>query len=507
MKNQDAKDPVTSAEINNTAPGGISPREQFIEHLKDLQRPISIEELSEILSSTIKYDEANKVITFLCMLLNYTDQDQMNIAFNAESSTGKSYIPLEVASYFPQEDVMIRAYTSPTAFFHDEGEWVKELKIKFIDLEKKILIFLDQPHDMLLQRLRPLLSHDKRELTIKITDRRQKNGLRTKTVVIRGFPTVIFCSSKFAMDEQERTRLLILSPEVAQEKLKASILLLAEKLSDRKRFMEDLENDPKRRWLKSRVALIKSANIEEIIIKPEDMDYIVEKFFADHRHLIPRHQRDFPRLIALIKAHALLNLYSRERTEDGHSIYATREDIEEGYRLYKMVSEANELGLPPEVYDIYVKVLKPHLNDEGITRREFAEYYYEVYHKPLGIRRLNEILKLLSSVGLIREDPDPNDKRYKRIYPQVACHISQEEPTCNQCVFYHTQECIMENPSFIQPTATYPNKCPKFRKKPSISSDRVCEICGSKGAKFHLVPGQGTKWICDRCLREYEGDV
>ena len=39
------------------------------------------------------------------------------------------------------------------------------------------------------------------------------------------------------------------------------------------------------------------------------------------------------------------------------------------------------------------------------------------------------------------------------------------------------------------------------------SSDKVCEVCGSKGAKFHLVPGQGTKWICDRCLEDYGGDV
>jgi len=53
----------------------------------------------------------------------------------------------------------------------------------------------------------------------------------------------------------------------------------------------------------------------------------------------------------------------------------------------------------------------------------------------------------------------------------------------------------------IEPSQITPGEVPE------ISSDRVCEICGSKGAKFHLVPGHGTKWICDRCLREYEGDV
>jgi len=33
-----------------------------------------------------------------------------------------------------------------------------------VDLSKKILIFLDMPHDQLLRRLRPILSHDKKSL-------------------------------------------------------------------------------------------------------------------------------------------------------------------------------------------------------------------------------------------------------------------------------------------------------------------------------------------------------
>ena len=67
-------------------------------------------------------------------------------------------------------------------------------------MEKKIVIFLDQPHFMLLERLRPLLSHDRKELQYKITDRSEKRGLRTKNV--KGYPTVIFCTGKLNPDEQ-----------------------------------------------------------------------------------------------------------------------------------------------------------------------------------------------------------------------------------------------------------------------------------------------------------------
>jgi len=74
------------------------------------------------------------------------------------------------------------AYSSPTAFFHDKGTWDEEKEMITINLENKILIFLDQPHNQLLERLRPLLSHDQKELSYKITDKREKLGLRTKNV-------------------------------------------------------------------------------------------------------------------------------------------------------------------------------------------------------------------------------------------------------------------------------------------------------------------------------------
>lgn len=130
-------------------------------------KSVTIKDLTSILSSTVKHDDANKAITFLGMLLNYTEEDQINIGFLAESSTGKSYIPLELSQYFPEEDVMQIGYASPTSFFHDYAKPVKTgsgKQVFMVDLQKKILVFVDQPHDMLLQRLRPILSHDKKEI-------------------------------------------------------------------------------------------------------------------------------------------------------------------------------------------------------------------------------------------------------------------------------------------------------------------------------------------------------
>ena len=87
-------------------------------HLRTIEKPITFSEVAEVLSSTVKQDEASKLITFAGMLLAQTDEDQYNIAFQSESSAGKTYIPLEVIPYFPEDDTILIASASPTAFFH-----------------------------------------------------------------------------------------------------------------------------------------------------------------------------------------------------------------------------------------------------------------------------------------------------------------------------------------------------------------------------------------------------
>ena len=64
-------------------------------------RPLTGAQLSEILALTIKKDNANKLVSFLCQLSAYTEDAPFNVSYNAPSSTGKSYIPTEIAALFP----------------------------------------------------------------------------------------------------------------------------------------------------------------------------------------------------------------------------------------------------------------------------------------------------------------------------------------------------------------------------------------------------------------------
>ncbi len=391
-----------------------------------LFNPLTINELTDILGLTIKMDTENKAVTFLCQLAAYSDSSQFNISFNAPSSTGKSYIPTEIARLFPDTDVREIGYCSPTAFFHDAGEWDAKKQVMVVDLSRKILIFLDQPHTMLLEHLRPLLSHDQPEISLKITDKTQKYGLKTKTVILRGYPSVIFCTAGLKLDEQEATRFLLLSPEVNQEKIRQGIMAAIRREADNNKFKSWLDANPERKLLKDRIRAIKKAHIGEI--KLDNYTEIEQRFLAARPLLKPRHQRDIRRLIALIKACALLNLWWRDYT--GNTITANHADVDEGFKIWDKISVSQELNIPPYLYNLYQEVVVAAWQDKnqvpepivglsvGVTRQDIQQKHIQVHGRPLDTIQLRQqILPMLEAVGLITQEDDPTDKRRRLVYP------------------------------------------------------------------------------------------
>ena len=518
--------------IEIEAMGLACTKTELAEKLKALEKPLTIEELQKILDTTVKSDTANKTITFLSMLLTYTDCEQLNIGFLAESSTGKSYIPLEISWYFPSEDVMKLGYASPTAFFHDWGriqtfesfEGLKEAKI-FVDLSNKILIFLDMPHPGLLERLRPLLSHDEREIEVRITDRTQKYGMKTKTIVVKGYPSVVFCSANEGLNEQEQTRMLLLSPEKTQEKLLEALLLKLERESDRQAFNRYMESEPSRCFLRARVQAIKSANIKHIII-PEDLrKQILKRFMEGRKWLQPRHLRDVSRLLGLIKANALLNLWHRER--QGDTIIASMEDVEAGFKLYQNVAEANELGVAPELLEVY-KAVEADGKEDGYTITEFQQLYMKVFHKPLGYDKAKRILTNLEGAGLLTEEPDSKDRRKNRYMclrvrvnnhsPSTLCtpspYILEKKEIPESCVQSedkpekYVQGGAGKSPSvYSHPSAHISHGEPEpsdgglMPLGPSEGAEK-CEVCGLRAVEWKVY--FGGQWLkrCSSCLEK-----
>jgi hypothetical protein len=402
---------------------GEQQQPQIVVELKpELTRELSFDETADILSVSIKKDRPNKLITFNGMLLAQTNKDQLNVGYQSESSTGKSYIAYEVSSYFPPKEVLKIASASPTAFYHKGGVWDEKWKAQVCDLEHKIVIFADQPHFQLLEKMRSVLSKDDKELTYWITDKSKSGANRTKTIIIKGFASFFFCTAKTDPDEQEKTRLILLSPEIGELKLKQSLELAALRNADTDVFSQLIEQDPKRMWLRNRILAIRQTGIREIII-PDRGKPVFDRFISEHKHLIARHQRDLPRIFGFIKAHALLNCFNRERLVNGKSgtIIATQADIDAGFALYKEIEESNELGLSPYIYRIYTEVIEPKLDPiKGLSRKDIRSKYFSVFHKSLSTKFEDAIIQQLEAAGLVQKEPDPEDRRKMLVYPASA---------------------------------------------------------------------------------------
>lgn len=392
---------------------------------------MSLNDVADVLSLTIKNDYDNKLITFLCMLSAFTDSSQINVSFNAPSSSGKTYMTVEVAKLFPDEDKIERSGASPTSFFYSEGVLDKKRGVKVVSLERKILLFYEQPNPALQARLRAVLSHDQRELKYSNTNKDKKGSNRAEQTIIRGFPATVFCSAGMQLDEQEATRAILLSPEISEEKLKEGVHLQAMRGANEVEFDEWLESQAQRIALKNRIIAIRDEHIDDIIItNPEDIERRFNEIFPK---LKPRHMRDMGHLMKLIKAVALLNIWHR-RQPNG-DIVASQADIDQAFELWSKVIESQDLNIPPILLVFYKNYVLPaylmkaddreHELDikagrVGLKSEELSAYYLEKEQAMLNDEQLRkQILPQLVNSGLIRlEQPENGDRRSRHIFPK-----------------------------------------------------------------------------------------
>lgn len=392
---------------------------------------MSVKDLSAILGQTIVKDEENKCILFLGMLSAYTEQDQLNIFLNGPSSSGKTYLATEVAKYFPLDDIEQYASASPTAFIHRKPMIDPKTGQAYVDCERKILIFLELPHHKLQANLRPLLSHDEKEIKFLTTDKNKRGGNDTKETVLRGFSATVFCSASMHMDEQEATRAILLSPDVNQEKLNAGIRLSAMRNAHPEQYTLNIEANTLRKQLKLRIRAIKRLRVNSVIIPSPER--VLSQFTALTKYPKPRHQRDIAHLESLIKSVALLNAWSR--LDEHNNVIANELDIKQAFDLWRVVSASQELGIPPYAHNFYKSFIVPTFNEKndarnpefleqtgaiGITRRELCKKHFELTGQMPNEDSLRKnVLPTLEAAGLITQEKDPTNGKQVLIYPKM----------------------------------------------------------------------------------------
>lgn len=356
--------------------------------------PMTWEDVTRILWLTIKHDNVNKLVVFLSMLSAFTEESQFNVLLNAPSSSGKSYIPLAISKLFPEDSLMKLLYVSQNAFFHENWEYNKERNEKNIYLNRKIVIFIDQPRTELLARLRPLLSHDEKVLVSKITDKSGQWWNQTKNIVIHGYPVAIFCTASTELDEQEATRFILLSPETHSEKFHETISSKIESNWADRSIMESIERNPERLLLKERIQYIRDAHIDDVYIS--DIEKVKALFFRWKSQLKPRHQRDIDRFLWFIKTFALLNFPNRKR--EWSILYSEDSDIDEAWKVWQEIAPWQEYNISPYTLKVYHEIFIPayieynkHREDYfspedaiWVPRKNIIQKHSQVYGRPMS---------------------------------------------------------------------------------------------------------------------------
>jgi hypothetical protein len=335
----------------------------------------------------------------------------LNLSLQQVFSAGKTTTTTQTAKYFP--DVWLLGAMSPKSLIHEKGEPTENQDGYIINLEGKIIVFLDEPQLETLAMLKPLLSHDTYETTYKYVD---KQSGETVKAILRGFPSVIFCTTKSKYIMEFSSRWLTASPETTPEKIQKVIAAKGAKASQTDQPDPEFET-----WQTAFKLLSKEVPLKAIIPYANEL---AQSFRAKK----PIDMRFFDLFLALIKATTILHAFQREKTENG-ILKATIADYEEAYAVFHEIEKSTTLGLGQNILDFFNNIVTPLWKERQeltsdmriITYEDLLYYYQEATEEPISRTTLREtFLKPLEQKGLIDFENDPQDKRKKDIIVKNA---------------------------------------------------------------------------------------
>jgi len=449
-------------------------------------RPII--QIEKYLNSKIK-DDPILVKQLLRGFLSAYTNEPINVGVLAPSSEGKTYATVEISEIFPEKDTISIGRLSPTALIHTHGrlvdsdgepleprlnkireqiaeaetkgdkKTVRELKgimadmIAYarneVDLTHKILLFLDNPKPETYEMLKPILSHDKRQILYKTT--KSDGSLSVKDTVIKGWPAVIVCSAKNEAKnevwEEIATRFFIVSPNTNVSKYYEANKLTSQKIGKPSWASSVYANPKDKKFCRYYINRLR----DSLTTLCNDGENPVFNPFADRlAELFPHNQgvtmRHFKRLMSFCNIETLINANSLMKLEftpyhgdKKVSVITSLETIQNAIKIIGKVST-----VPPEKIKFYEKVFVPAIqdkmtvqtrldndqknsdqkrldgynndnnNDISLTSSECAEWYIRIFAKPITNKQvLENYLKPLIDEGLLESSYNPDNKSQK----------------------------------------------------------------------------------------------
>jgi hypothetical protein len=403
------------------------------------------------------------------------------------TSEGKTYPVEECIKFFSKEDVYKVGSMSAKVLVRDKGilvdknlnpieDKIRELKNKakrlptnksheeekeqineeleklykdaktLIDLRGKILVFLEPPQKEVWEILKPILSHDSFEIEFPFVNQTDREGHQTKNVVVRGWPSCIFCSardeSNWPLWPEIKSRFLITSPNMVSQKYQESTKILSSRyglpnIIQQQTIISDIEVDQAKQCIlliKQKINQLKLKNNNRKISVWIPYLQLLQKELPANKGTDVRFVKRifaFLNIVPIVK----LNLRKVLVLEGEISVIADLQDLKEVLSITQ-----NFDGLPKfkadcfnEIfYPCFLKKIKPESNADdkeeeiiAVTTRELCDYFKEIHKKPISTDNLKHTyLNQFINDGIIDYTKSKIDIRQNIYYPLVTEKIS-----------------------------------------------------------------------------------
>lgn len=419
----------------------------------------------EQIDRNVKGDYVTKLAVLFTGISAYL-KEPLNLFLRGDSGLGKTYNTVKVLEYFPEEDVLFLGGISPTALIHDYGvkmsatginldklgwpdkperrmyddiasyrdairvykealQQRRELEVNsytLIELSSKILVFLETPHLKTFNILRPILSHDKERMSFKITDKTSEGKLKTKHIILQGFPAAIFLKATDEYAEELATRSFTVSPQRCPEKFRA-----ANQLTDVKANAPwyDAEQAKTRMLFREAMNKIKQISAGKDVIIP--FDNLSEFYPAE----IPRDMRDYAHLTQLTKCITALHAAQRLTAQkQGFAQYlvASAFDVKVAWQIYTALFETTRTGVSEHLLQFYHDII---VYRDKWRVDELVTEYNNLYKPKIASKTIYRMLSTLEQLGYVSWVKSETDARVKLYSPL----IKQDEKMFSNLLF------------------------------------------------------------------------
>ena len=453
--------------------------------------PDPLKFITNYVSRKVKHEKPLIRLITLVMASAYTP-NPLNLALESPQSEGKSYPLVEVAELFPTKDVWDLGGMTPQVLTRERGYYVDretgksieeelarlkseisalksskedkekkaELKqelislmngaVKIVDMQGKILLFLEAPSKETFARLRPILSRDKYEIEYKFVDIPYKNGPQvTMEARIRGWPVAIYATADSPHGniwDQIRSRFIVVSPNMKKEKYKAANQYTASKYGSISNPSKLVKVNTELKQCKNYIYLLKKAMYKKFVelskkdyFKPENVSFTwnpmaikLEKSFPSN---LGQNMRDFKYFMALMDVSCLFSLFHRPYFEVGKHPHwiVTKWDLKNVIEVFDNYHFFVKIGeLPIKIFEEII--LKMELNHKSVD--DDNGFSWKDLRDELGKRGLpngkthvqKNIISPLEQVGLLCKVNNRDDNRYN-VY--VPFHEKYEQLSTN----------------------------------------------------------------------------